>query len=176
MDPRDRTRRGGNRFGLLPRSERRNPFVRVTPGALLATFCGCSRHWFKVYVQNFSNYIAVHGTRGAIIVLLLWFYRLGSRCSPARNSTRRSIRLCPRALAATRRAEEDRPGCRQHWVGRSVVAPPRRTYKPRVSQRCLLRLRTLLGINPERGHKGADSIDIARMSRIPALIPAVSIT
>lgn len=54
------------------------PFVWVTPGALLATALWLlTSLGFKVYVQNFSNYTAVHGAIGAIIVLLLWFYLSG---------------------------------------------------------------------------------------------------
>jgi membrane protein len=54
------------------------PFVWVTPGALLATALWLlTSLGFKVYVQNFSNYTAVHGTIGAVIVLLLWFYLSG---------------------------------------------------------------------------------------------------
>jgi membrane protein len=54
------------------------PFVWVTPGALLATVLWLlTSLGFKVYVQNFSNYTAVHGTIGAIIVLMLWFYLSG---------------------------------------------------------------------------------------------------
>jgi membrane protein len=32
---------------------------------------------FKVYVQNFGSYTAVHGAIGAVIVLMLWFYLSG---------------------------------------------------------------------------------------------------
>jgi membrane protein len=54
------------------------PFVWVTPGALLATVLWLlTSLGFKLYVQNFSNYGAVHGTIGAIIVLMLWFYLSG---------------------------------------------------------------------------------------------------
>jgi membrane protein len=54
------------------------PFVWVTPGALLATTLWLiTSVAFKVYVQNFSNYTAVHGAIGAVIVLLLWFYLSG---------------------------------------------------------------------------------------------------
>lgn len=54
------------------------PFVWVTPGALLATALWLlTSLGFKVYVQNFSNYTAVYGAIGAVIVLLLWFYLSG---------------------------------------------------------------------------------------------------
>ena len=54
------------------------PFVWVTPGALLATALWLlTSLGFKVYVQNFTNYTAVHGTIGAVIVLMLWFYLSG---------------------------------------------------------------------------------------------------
>lgn len=54
------------------------PFVWVTPGALLATALWLlTSLGFKLYVQNFSNYSAVHGTIGAMIVLMLWFYLSG---------------------------------------------------------------------------------------------------
>jgi membrane protein len=54
------------------------PFVWVTPGALLATALWLlTSLGFKVYVQNFANYTAVHGTIGAVIVLMLWFYLSG---------------------------------------------------------------------------------------------------
>ncbi len=54
------------------------PFVWVTPGALLATALWLlTSLGFKVYVQNFANYTAVHGAIGAVIVLMLWFYLSG---------------------------------------------------------------------------------------------------
>jgi membrane protein len=54
------------------------PFLWVTPGALLATALWLLTSFaFKVYVQNFSSYSAVHGTIGAVIVLMLWFYLSG---------------------------------------------------------------------------------------------------
>ena len=54
------------------------PFVWITPGALLATALWLLTSFgFKVYVEHFSNYTAVHGTIGAVIVLLLWFYLSG---------------------------------------------------------------------------------------------------
>jgi membrane protein len=63
-------------YYLAPNAE--TPFVWVTPGALLATVLWLLTSFgFKVYVQNFSDYTAVHGTIGAVIVLLLWFYLSG---------------------------------------------------------------------------------------------------
>ena len=54
------------------------PFVLVTPGALLATGLWLvTSIGFKIYVQNFSNYTAVHGAIGGVIVLLLWLYLSG---------------------------------------------------------------------------------------------------
>lgn len=50
----------------------------VTPGALLATCLWLvTSIGFKVYVENFSNYTAVQGAIGAVIVLMLWFYLSG---------------------------------------------------------------------------------------------------
>jgi membrane protein len=50
----------------------------VTPGSLLATSLWLlASVAFKLYVQNFSNYTAVYGAIGSIIVLLLWFYLSG---------------------------------------------------------------------------------------------------
>lgn len=60
-------------YYFAPNAE--TPFVWVTPGALLATGLWLLTSFaFKVYVENFSNYSAVQGTIGAVIVLLLWFY------------------------------------------------------------------------------------------------------
>jgi membrane protein len=54
------------------------PFVWITPGALLATGLWLlTSLGFKLYVENFSNYAAVQGTIGAVIVMLLWFYLSG---------------------------------------------------------------------------------------------------
>lgn len=54
------------------------PFVWITPGALLATGLWLLASFgFKLYVENFSNYTAVQGTIGGVIVLLLWFYLSG---------------------------------------------------------------------------------------------------
>jgi membrane protein len=63
-------------YYLAPNAE--TPFVWVTPGALLATLLWLlTSLGFKVYVQNFSSYTAVHGAIGSVIVLLLWFYLSG---------------------------------------------------------------------------------------------------
>jgi membrane protein len=63
-------------YYIAPNAE--SPFVWVTPGALLATALWLvASVGFKVYVQNFSSYTAVHGTIGMVIVLLLWFYLSG---------------------------------------------------------------------------------------------------
>jgi membrane protein len=54
------------------------PFVWVTPGALLATALWMVASFgFKLYVQHFTSYTAVHGTLGVVIVLMLWFYLSG---------------------------------------------------------------------------------------------------
>lgn len=53
-------------------------WVWITPGALLATAL-----WllvsagFRFYVRNVSDYSAVYGAIGGVIVLLLWFYLSG---------------------------------------------------------------------------------------------------
>lgn len=53
-------------------------FVWVTPGALLATALWLlASLGFKLYVQNFGSYTAMHGAIGAVIVLMLWFYLCG---------------------------------------------------------------------------------------------------
>ena len=53
-------------------------WVWVTPGALLATTLWLAASiGFKLYVQNFSTYTAVHGAIGTVIVLMLWFYLSG---------------------------------------------------------------------------------------------------
>jgi membrane protein len=53
-------------------------WVWITPGALLATTLWLiASAGFKVYVQNFGSYTAVHGAIGAVIVLMLWFYLSG---------------------------------------------------------------------------------------------------
>lgn len=53
-------------------------WVWVTPGSLLATGLWLlASIGFKMYVLNFSNYAAVYGAIGSVIVLLLWFYMSG---------------------------------------------------------------------------------------------------
>lgn len=63
-------------YYFAPNAE--TPFVWITPGAILATALWLLASFgFKLYVQNFTSYTAVHGTIGAVIVLLLWFYLSG---------------------------------------------------------------------------------------------------
>jgi membrane protein len=53
-------------------------WVWITPGSLLATVLWLAASiGFKVYVQNFSNYTAIYGAIGSVIVLMLWFYMSG---------------------------------------------------------------------------------------------------
>jgi membrane protein len=53
-------------------------WVWVTPGALLATVLWLvTSVAFRFYVRNFSDYSAVYGAIGGVIVLLLWFYLSG---------------------------------------------------------------------------------------------------
>ncbi len=53
-------------------------WVWITPGALLATILWLiASAGFKVYVQNFGAYTAVHGAIGTVIVLMLWLYLSG---------------------------------------------------------------------------------------------------
>jgi membrane protein len=53
-------------------------WVWITPGALLATILWLiTSVGFKLYVQNFASYTAVHGAIGAVIVLMLWLYLSG---------------------------------------------------------------------------------------------------
>jgi membrane protein len=54
------------------------PFVLVTPGSLLATLVllGTSMA-FKLYVNRFSDYDALYGSLGAVIVLMLWLFVAG---------------------------------------------------------------------------------------------------
>lgn len=50
----------------------------VTPGSLLATALWMiASVGFKLYVQNFSNYTALYGAIGSVIVMMLWFYLAG---------------------------------------------------------------------------------------------------
>jgi membrane protein len=63
-------------FYLAPNAD--TEWVWITPGSLLATALWLlASVGFKVYVQNFSNYAAVYGAIGSVIVLLLWFYMSG---------------------------------------------------------------------------------------------------
>jgi membrane protein len=53
-------------------------WVWLTPGSLLATALWLlASIGFKTYVQNFSNFAAVYGAIGGVIVLMLWFYLSG---------------------------------------------------------------------------------------------------
>jgi membrane protein len=53
-------------------------WVWITPGALLATALWLATSMgFRFYVRNFSDYSAVYGAIGSVIVLLLWFYLSG---------------------------------------------------------------------------------------------------
>jgi membrane protein len=55
-----------------------NKWVWVTPGSVLATALWLiASAAFKLYVENFGSYTAVHGAIGTIIVLMLWFYLSG---------------------------------------------------------------------------------------------------
>lgn len=50
----------------------------VTPGSVLATVLWMlASIGFKLYVQNFSNYTALYGAIGSVIVMMLWFYLAG---------------------------------------------------------------------------------------------------
>jgi membrane protein len=63
-------------YYLAPNADTR--WVWVTPGALLATALWLATSLgFKIYIQNFANYTAVHGAIGTVIVLMLWFYLSG---------------------------------------------------------------------------------------------------
>ena len=67
----------GNRLGSLVRDARIRKrrvslFLTVGLGLWLLASIG-----FKMYVLNFSNYAAVYGAIGSVIVLLLWFYMSG---------------------------------------------------------------------------------------------------
>jgi membrane protein len=63
-------------YYFAPNAE--TPFVWITPGALLATILWLlTSLGFRLYVENFSSYTAIHGTIGAAIVFLLWFYLSG---------------------------------------------------------------------------------------------------
>ena len=53
-------------------------WVWITPGALLATGLWLvASLGFKLYVQNFGSYTAVHGAIGTIVILMLWLYLSG---------------------------------------------------------------------------------------------------
>jgi membrane protein len=53
-------------------------WVWLTPGSLLATGLWIvASAGFRVYVQNFSDFAAVYGAIGGVIVLMLWFYLSG---------------------------------------------------------------------------------------------------
>lgn len=63
-------------YSLGPNLEQ--PFVLITPGSLLATLAllGASMA-FKLYVNRFSDYDALYGSLGAVIVLMLWLFAAG---------------------------------------------------------------------------------------------------
>jgi membrane protein len=54
------------------------PFVLITPGSSVATLAilGVSIA-FKFYVNRFSDYDALYGSLGAVIVLMLWLFAAG---------------------------------------------------------------------------------------------------
>ena len=53
-------------------------WVWLTPGSLTATTLWLiASAGFKLYVQNVSDYTAVYGAIGGVIVLMLWFYLSG---------------------------------------------------------------------------------------------------
>jgi membrane protein len=56
----------------------KQPFVLITPGSLVATLLllGISMA-FKLYVNRFSDYDALYGSLGAVIVLMLWLFAAG---------------------------------------------------------------------------------------------------
>lgn len=56
----------------------KQPFVLITPGSAAgtaATLLGSVA--FKLYVERFSDYDALYGSLGAMIVLLLWLFAVG---------------------------------------------------------------------------------------------------
>lgn len=56
----------------------KRPFVLITPGSVAATIAMLLASLvFKVYVDRFSNYDALYGSVGAVIVLLLWLFAAG---------------------------------------------------------------------------------------------------
>jgi membrane protein len=53
-------------------------WVWLTPGSLLATGLWLlASAGFKLYVQNFGSYAAVHGAIGTVVMLMLWLYLSG---------------------------------------------------------------------------------------------------
>jgi membrane protein len=63
-------------YYLAPNAD--TEWVWVTPGALLATALWLATSvGFRLYVRNFSDYTAVYGAIGSVIVLLLWLYLSG---------------------------------------------------------------------------------------------------
>jgi membrane protein len=56
----------------------KQPFVLVTPGSVVATATLLLVSVvFKIYVEKFSDYDALYGSIGAMIVLLLWLFAAG---------------------------------------------------------------------------------------------------
>jgi membrane protein len=56
----------------------KQPFVLVTPGSVVATATLLLVSvGFKIYVEEFSDYDALYGSIGAMIVLLLWLFAAG---------------------------------------------------------------------------------------------------
>jgi len=63
-------------YHFAPNAETK--WVWITPGALVATGLWLmASGGFKLYVQNFGTYTAVHGAIGTVIVLMLWLYLSG---------------------------------------------------------------------------------------------------
>jgi membrane protein len=63
-------------YHFAPNADTR--WVWLTPGSLLATGLWLiASAGFKVYVQSFSDFAAVYGAIGGVIVLMLWFYLSG---------------------------------------------------------------------------------------------------
>lgn len=63
-------------YHFAPNAETR--WTWITPGSLLATILWMlASLGFKLYVQNFSNYTALYGAIGSVIVMMLWFYLAG---------------------------------------------------------------------------------------------------
>ena len=63
-------------YHFAPNAETR--WVWLTPGSLVATALWLiASIAFKAYVRNVSDYAAVYGAIGAVIVLMLWFYLSG---------------------------------------------------------------------------------------------------